>query len=105
VAHHSRAFSAERRDQAADVGAKVLERISLDAVGLVAAAIAAHIRRGYAIAGIGERRDLVTPRIPALGKAVDQNDQRASARHRHTKADAICLDHLQVRPHGASPLN
>jgi hypothetical protein len=94
VADDDCAFRAKRGDQTADVSAHVLDRVGLDCGRFVAAAIAAHVRRSNSIAGICQRRDLVAPRIPALGKAVDQYNKWALSRHRHAEADAIGIDIL-----------
>jgi hypothetical protein len=103
VADDDCTFRAERRDQTADISTYGLERVGLDCERFVAAAIAAHVRRSNAIARVCERRDLVVLRIPALGKAMDQYDKGACSGQCHTEADAVGVDILQVRSHGAVP--
>ena len=69
-----RAVGRERGGKAGHVGGHVLHVIGLDFVRLVRAAIAAHIGGGDAVAGLAERFQLVAPGIPALGKAMHQDD-------------------------------
>ena len=102
VAYDDGPFRAERCDQPVDICAHVLDRIRLDGVRLVAAAIATHIRYGNPIAGVHQRRNLMAPRVPTLGKAVDQDDEGTLAGQCHPEADAIGLDDLQVRFHATS---
>ena len=55
------------------------QRVGGDVVRLVRPAIAAHVDRAGGETGGGDRAELVTPRIPALGKAVDEDHERAGA--------------------------
>ena len=53
------------------------------------AAVAALVGREHVVAGVGERRDLVAPRVGALGEAVAQHDRR---RRRVAGLDDVELD-------------
>jgi hypothetical protein len=99
VADDDGPIRAQRRDQPGNVGGQVLDRVGIDGVRLVAAAITAHVRRGHPVARLRQCRNLMAPRIPALGKAVDQDDQRSVSRQRHAQPDAAGVDDLQIRFH------
>lgn len=99
MADDDSAVRAQGRNQPGDVGGQVLDRVGLDGVRLVAAAIAAHVRCGYPVTGGHQHRNLVAPRIPALGEAVDQDDKRAFSRQRHPQPDTADIDDLQARFH------
>lgn len=79
-------FHAERCNQPFDIGAHMPDRVGLDGERLVAAAIAAHVWRSNPVPGVRQRRNLMTPRIPTLGKAVDQYDQGPLSSQLHTEA-------------------
>ena len=53
--------------------------VGVDRRGRVGAAVAAHVGRDGVVAGRGERRELVPPRVPALGKAVAEQHERPLA--------------------------
>ena len=71
-----------------------------DAAGCIArwprarsvSAVAAHVGRDGAEAGLGERAELMPPGVPGLGEAVAEDDERALAPLRHVHADAVGLD-------------
>ena len=43
----------------------------------------------YVVTDPGDRHDLVPPRVPALGEAVTQQDERSFARLRDVELDAV----------------
>src|SRR3954464_15951869 len=71
------------------------DRIVLDGRGRLGSAVAAHVRRGDAVAGGGERSDLMTPRAPALRPAVAEDDERSLARHRDPHPQAVRGERLE----------
>ena len=72
MAEHDGRLLTERIQHADSVRSMVEHSIALDRLGRVSAAIASHVRRDRVVAGIGERRKLVAPRVPQLRKAVHQ---------------------------------
>ena len=81
---------ARRVDQAGDVVHQVLDRVGLDAVGLLALAVAAQVRRPDAVAEPRQQRHLMAPRVPALGEAVQAERQPvAGARLGDVEAQAV----------------
>ncbi len=83
---------AEGIEQTGDVGGDVLAAVVGGVRGRVGVAIAAHVGSDGAIARIGEGRELVPPRIPELGEAVDHDDGKAFARLGDMHRDAVGLD-------------
>jgi hypothetical protein len=68
--------------KAGDVDRKLVEIISLDARRFFAEMITALVRRDDVKAGRRERLNIVFPRLPVFGKAVQQEQDRAVARAR-----------------------
>ena len=83
---------AERVQQADDVADHVQLRVLVDRLGAVGLAVAALVRGDSVEAGIGERGDLVPPRVPALREAVAHHDERAAAGLGDVHVDAVRLD-------------
>ena len=61
VADDDSPIRAQRRNQPVDVSGQALDRVGLYGMRLVAAAVAAHVRRRDAIAGVRQRQYLMTP--------------------------------------------
>jgi len=55
-------------------------------------AIAPHVRSHDVKTSVGERGELVAPRIPTLGKTMTQNNQRPGPLFCQVELDAIRLD-------------
>ena len=91
---------AEGLDQPAHVGDQLGQRVGRDPLGLVALVVAAQVRRDDAKTW-RERRDLVTPRIPALRKAVQEDDERPVAVDGTVQPDAVRLDEPVLHRHPA----
>ena len=70
-----RALAAQRVEHADE--ARVDPVAVVGDVGLVAAAVAGQVGRDHVEPGRAERRDLVAPRVRELGKAVQQQHDRA----------------------------
>ena len=63
-------------EQPEQVGGQVLDAVGLDLRSVrVECAVAALVGRDHVVAGIGERLDLVSPRVGELGEAVAQHDR------------------------------
>ena len=98
VADDHRLALAERLDQPAHVGDQLGERVRRHAGRLVAQVVAAEIGRDGAETGC-EGRDLVPPRVPALRKAVQQDDERPVAVDRAVELDAVGRDGAVLEGH------
>ena len=99
-------FVAQRRDQPDDVIDDFDLIIGVDGFGFVALAIAAHVGRDDMIARRRERGELVTPAVPAFGKAVEQQHQRTFAGFGDVELDAVGGDAAFGNPgpaHAAAP--
>jgi hypothetical protein len=71
--------------------------VVLDRRRLVALAVPAKIRGDRAVSRLGQRRKLMPPGIPGLGKAVEQQNQRALAHLGDPQLDPVRLDDAQRR--------
>jgi hypothetical protein len=72
-----KSLAAESGREADDVIGKGIEAIGGDPGGLVGQVAAALVRRDDPQPGFGKRRDLMSPAVPELRKAVQQHDHRA----------------------------
>ena len=79
-------------EQADDVGGQLVNVVGLDRIRTRRAAVAALIGRQHVVAGLGEDRDLVSPRVGQFGKAVGQDHHRCAA--------VAGLDHPQLHTIG-----
>ena len=79
VPDEDRALLVERVEQADHVGAQRRHVVGLDLRGRRRAAVAAHVGHDHAVAGLGERRDLMAPGERQLGEAVAEDDGGAAA--------------------------
>ena len=61
-------------EHAEQVVGQVDDVVVLDGLRAAGPAVAAHVRRQHVVAGVGERRDLVAPRVRQLREAVDEDD-------------------------------
>ena len=73
------ALRADIVEQADHVGSQFVDAVGVDCVRTRRAAIAALIGCQDVIAGLGENRNLVAPRVGEFGKAVDQDHDRCAA--------------------------
>lgn len=64
-------------EQGADVAGEAVDTVGADAARLARQVVAAQVGRDGAEAGIGQRRELMAPGPPELGKAVQEEDRRA----------------------------
>ena len=89
VPHDDRPLGAHRVEHAQRVADVVQERVVLDRVRCTRAGVAALVGRHGVEARCGQGGELVTPRVPALGEAVQQEHGRA--------VDGACLGDVQVK--------
>jgi hypothetical protein len=66
-------------DECDDVADEVEYRILVHGIGAVGGAVAALVRRDYAVSSCRERADLVPPGVPGLRPAVQEQDEGALA--------------------------
>jgi hypothetical protein len=97
VSGDDRAPFAEVVDQAGDVVRQGFDHVAAHTRRLRRGVIAAHVRSDDAVAGRGQRRDLISPGVPELGEAVQQDDERAGAGfdvvQPHTVHDRLAVQH------------
>jgi hypothetical protein len=79
VANNDELFMTERIRQSDDVISQIDDVVGFNLRWTVAAAVATLIRRGDLEPGFNKRINLMSPEIPALREAVQENDQRAFA--------------------------
>src|SRR3990167_7553221 len=79
-----------------DIGADGQQVIGCRITRRAALAIAAHFRDQHAVSGSGQRRNLLAPGMPALGKAVQQPDRppRGGAGTVQAEVDTVDLKDL-----------
>jgi len=68
------------------------QSVFVDLVRPVGSAVSAHIGRHRVVSGFGKRTQLMTPRIPGLGKSVAEDDERPAACFGQADANAVRLD-------------
>ena len=90
---------AERLDQLDHVADQVEQRVGVDRLGRLGAAVAAHVGRDAAEAGGADRLELMPPRVPALRPAMAEQHQRAAAGLGVAHVDAVGLGGLERRAH------
>ena len=87
----------ERVHQRDHVAGQVQDRVLVGGLRAAGAAVAALVGRDGVKACLGQRGELMPPRVPALGEPVQQHDQRALARLGHVHAQPARV-HITV-PH------
>ena len=80
MAHQVGALASQRDDQLRRIAREKLDPVGGRTAWLVGAAVPAQVGRDGAKSSGGERRQLVSPGEPALGKTVHQDHQRAVPR-------------------------
>jgi hypothetical protein len=80
VASEHRLFDAEMVQKADQIAGQMFHVIGLDRVGSIGQAVTALVGRDHPAPGRGQGRDLVSPGIGELRKAVAQHDRNALAR-------------------------
>jgi hypothetical protein len=93
VAGDHRLLGAQSIDETHDVADVIENRILLHPLRTVALPIAAQVGGHGTEAGLRQRRELMPPGIPTLGKAVAEDDERAFTLLGYVQADAVRLDH------------
>ena len=95
---------AQRVEHADHVADKVEQRVLIDCLGLACLAIAAHVGRDRVVAGLGERLQLMAPRIPGFRKPVAQQYDGAGSGLGKMDGDAVRLDSaMGDLSHASSP--
>ena len=79
VAHDRGLLRAERGHEARDILRENVDPVGVQPARLVALPIASQVGRDDSMARLREHRNLVAPRCPVLGKAVEEKHQRAAA--------------------------
>jgi beta-galactosidase len=92
VSDDDRFADIERIEHADHIADQMQHRVLLDLVRAIGAPIAAHIDGDRAKAFLGQHRNLMAPRVPALGKAVAEQHRRAVALFHHVDVDAVRVD-------------
>ncbi len=82
-------FAGEEADEALEVAEQRLDPVGAYAARLLGQVVPAQVGRDGAEARGGERRDLVPPRVPEFGKAVQEDDERALALLHPVEPDAV----------------
>ena len=82
----------ERVEHPNDVLNQLAHLVSLDRLRTIGFAVAALVGRDRTKAGLGERAELMAPRVPELGKAVAKKHRKALAGLDHVHPDAIGFD-------------
>ena len=95
------AVRAERDDEPRHVLREDVYAIGIEAARLIGGAVPAQVGGNDAEACLRERRDLVSPRSPALGKTVQEQDKRTAALLRAMQGDAVPeIDAAVLHPRG-----
>ena len=87
-----RLFFTERVEEADDIAGQMKQRVLVDRLRPVGLAIAAHIGRHRVEPGRRQRGQLMPPGVPALGKTVAHDDERAFTLLGDVHANAVRLD-------------
>ena len=85
-------FDLQRVEHPDDVLHQFAHLVSLYRLRTIGLAVAALVGRDRAKAGVGERAELMAPRVPELRKAVAENHRKALARLDHMHPDAVGVD-------------
>ena len=88
-----RLLSAQGADETHNIADVMDNRVLLHLLGTVAPPITAQVGSHRAEPSLRQRPELMTPGIPALGKAMAEDDERAFTLFGHVQADAVRLDH------------
>ncbi len=80
MAGDDRGGGVEDIEEADDVADEMELRVLIDRLGGIGLPVAALVGRNDVVARVGQRADLVAPRVPALRKAVAQHDERPVCR-------------------------
>ena len=98
---------AKRLDHADAVAGQVDDAVGLDLLGRFGRPIAPDVDGGRPVTGGGEGHELVPPRVPRLGEAVDEQDEGPLAHLGHVDAHAVGIDIVAAKAvdlhHGGHP--
>src|SRR5258705_7725116 len=99
-----RLLSTQSIDETHDVADVIENRVFLHVLRTVASPITTQVGRHRTEAGLRECPQLMPPGIPALGKAVAEDDERALTLLAHVQAEAVRSDHPS-RPSGLAEIH
>ena len=86
-------FDAKGIQQSNDITDQMKQRELVDRLRAVCLTIATHVRRDGMETCLGQRLDLMPPRVPGLRESVTQDHQRPGALFGHVHANAVRFDH------------
>jgi hypothetical protein len=92
MADNDRTLLAQGMDETDDIPRQLEDMIHLDGLRLVGLAITTLVWCHHVVPCLRERRQLVAPGVPALWKAVAQDDQRSFALLGDVHPDTIRVD-------------
>jgi hypothetical protein len=95
VANNDEPLMTERISQSYDVVRQLDDVVGFDLRRTVAAAVAALVWRDDLEPGFNKRVNLMSPEIPALREAVQENDQGAFAFDNGAQPNAVRFDQLK----------
>jgi hypothetical protein len=84
---------AKRVEESHHVTDEMQQGVLVDRLRPAGPTVTAHVGSDGVESGRGQRRELVAPRIPAVRKAVAQDDQRPFPLLSNVEVDAVRLDH------------
>src|SRR5713226_7578109 len=93
VPRDHRSFGAERIKESHHIADEMKQGVLVDRFRSVGSTVTPHIGSDGVESGCRQRPELVAPRIPALWKAVAQDDQRPFPLLSTVEVDAVRLDH------------
>src|SRR5260370_27725988 len=105
VPRNRRSFGAERIKESHHSADEMKQGVLVDRCRSVGSTVTSHIGRDGVESGCRQRRELVTPRVPALRKAVAQDDERPFPLFGKVEVDAVRLDHAMRDSAAALPVD
>ena len=96
VADNDEPLMTERVRQIDDVVRQIDDVVGFDLGRTIAAAVAALVGRGDLEPGVNKRINLMSPKVPALREAVQENDQGAFAFDYNAQPDAVRFDQSKI---------
>ncbi len=105
VPGNHRSFGAERVKESHHIANEMKQGVLVDRFRSVGSTVTSHIGRDGVESGCRQRRELVTPRVPALRKAVAQDDERPFPLFGKVEVDAVRLDHAMRDSAAALPVD
>src|SRR5579864_7405618 len=98
MSYDDKPLVAEGRREPGDVVAQFDDIVGFDRLRPVASAVSALVRYGDLKPRLDDRVYLMAPEVPALGKPMQQHDERSFALNYRAQGHAVGLDHLERSP-------